>query len=44
MGEILAMIIIPPLIGVVTFAALHFLCKRQEEAERIQRRQELELK
>lgn len=44
MGELLAMIIIPPLIGVVAFAALHFLWKRQDKAERMERRQQLELK
>ena len=44
MGELLAMIIIPPLIGVVIFAALHFLWKRRDAAERIERRQQIELK
>lgn len=45
MGELLAMIIIPPLVGLVTYAVLHLLWKKQqEEADRIEQQHQLDVK
>ncbi len=45
MGELLAMIIIPPLVGVATHALLHLLWKKQEEkADRIEQQHQLDVK
>ncbi len=35
MGQLLAMIIIPPLVGVATYAVLRFVWNRQERADSI---------
>jgi len=41
MRELLVMILVPPLVGVVTYAILRLLWKRQEkEADRIVRREQ----
>lgn len=41
MRELLVMILVPPLVGVVTYAILRLLWKRQEkEADRIARREQ----
>jgi hypothetical protein len=40
MGELLAMIIVPPLVGVVTYGVLHLLWKKQDEVNRIVRQQQ----
>jgi hypothetical protein len=45
MGELLAMIIIPPLVGIVTYVVLHLLWKKQEEeADRIEQQHQLDVK
>ena len=42
MGQLLAMIIIPPLVGVVTYAVLRFVWNRQDRADSIVRQRELD--
>jgi hypothetical protein len=43
MGELLATIIIPPLVGLVCYAVLHLFWKKQEEeADRIEQQHQLE--
>jgi hypothetical protein len=43
MGQLLTMVIVPPAIGVVTYALLRLLWKRDEEADRAARRQQLDV-
>jgi hypothetical protein len=45
MGELLATIIIPPLVGLVSYAVLHLLWKKQEEeADRVEQQHQLDVK
>jgi hypothetical protein len=45
MGELMAMIIIPPLVGLVSYAVLNLLWKKQEEeADRIEQQHQLDVK
>ena len=44
MGQILAMVIIPLLVGVVTYAALRLLWKREAKADHAARRYEFDVK
>jgi hypothetical protein len=42
MGQLLIMVIVPPAIGVVTYALLRLLWNRDEETDRAARRQRLD--
>jgi hypothetical protein len=43
MGQLLVMIIVPPVVGVVTYAVLRLLWKRDKEADRTARRHQLDM-
>lgn len=42
MGELVVMMLVPPLVGLATYAVVRILWKRQEEADRIARRRQLD--
>ncbi|HEX5212317.1 MAG TPA: hypothetical protein VFW22_11370 [Pseudolabrys sp.] len=41
MGQIVAMVIIPPLVGIATYAILRFIWSRQDKADSIVRSREI---
>jgi hypothetical protein len=41
MGQLLVMIIVPPVVGVVTYAVLRLLWKRDKEADRAAKRNQV---